>query len=191
MEPARIFPAWLRRSTAGSEMNATGSTHGWGRTLGYVAGIALAYVLLAKLGSMFAIPPGNVTLLWFTSGLPLAAALWLGGGGWPGSRWAAWRSMPGPCRAAPCRRWCWVVPWPRHWDRRYRPWSPPSSPAGWRRSWSRPIRWAASSRPSLPRHLPARSPLRRGLPRCTWPAWCRDQSGPRPGWCGDWGTGWE
>jgi signal transduction histidine kinase/integral membrane sensor domain MASE1 len=60
-------------------MNTTDSTSGWGRTIGHTAAIALAYVLLAKLGFLFAIPPGNVTLLWFPSGLALAAALWWGG----------------------------------------------------------------------------------------------------------------
>jgi len=47
-------------------------------------GLAIVYVLTARLGQTFAIPPGNVTPIWIPSGIILAAVLLRGYSIWPG-----------------------------------------------------------------------------------------------------------
>lgn len=44
----------------------------------------MAYVVFARLGQIFAIPPGNVTAVWIPSGIVLAAVLLKGSYLWPG-----------------------------------------------------------------------------------------------------------
>jgi len=46
--------------------------------------IALLYVVAARVGQIFALPPGNITPVWLPSGLMLAAALLRGQQIWPG-----------------------------------------------------------------------------------------------------------
>lgn len=43
-----------------------------------VLAVALLYFSLAQLGFLFAIPPGNITIIWLPSGLAMAAILALG-----------------------------------------------------------------------------------------------------------------
>lgn len=49
-----------------------------------VFGVAITYIVLARLGQLFAIEPGNVTPLWLPSGVMVALTLWRGTRIWPG-----------------------------------------------------------------------------------------------------------
>jgi len=49
-----------------------------------VAILAAGYFVAARLGLIFAIPPGNATAVWPASGIALAAVLHVGSGAWPG-----------------------------------------------------------------------------------------------------------
>ena len=53
------------------------------RTLEVLA-VALVYFISARVGQVFAIPPGNITPVWLPSGLMVALALIRGPGIWPG-----------------------------------------------------------------------------------------------------------
>jgi len=46
--------------------------------------VAALYILTARLGQTFAVPPGNVTAVWLPSGIMLALVLLRGGRIWPG-----------------------------------------------------------------------------------------------------------
>jgi PAS domain S-box-containing protein len=49
-----------------------------------VPGLAAAYLIAAKVGLLFAIPPGNATAVWPASGIALAALVLWGNRAWPG-----------------------------------------------------------------------------------------------------------
>jgi integral membrane sensor domain MASE1 len=59
------------------------------RCVASMVGIAVAYFLLARLGQLLAISPGNVSLIWPASGFALGAALlrwrWVVPGVWLGA----------------------------------------------------------------------------------------------------------
>ncbi|MDY3553310.1 PAS domain S-box protein [Gemmata sp. JC717] len=57
---------------------------GWGRHLGAVALLALAYGTAGKLGLLVAIPPGYATPIWPPAGIALGGLLVLGPRAWPG-----------------------------------------------------------------------------------------------------------
>jgi signal transduction histidine kinase len=59
------------------------SPRAW-RDLGKVLLLAAVYVVVAKLGLRFATVTRSVTLFWPSSGVSLAALVWLGRGAWPG-----------------------------------------------------------------------------------------------------------
>jgi PAS domain S-box-containing protein len=60
------------------------------RLLAQIALLALAYFLAARLGLLFAIPPGNASSVWPPSGLALAAIVLMGYRVWPGVLLGAW-----------------------------------------------------------------------------------------------------
>lgn len=49
-----------------------------------IIAIALLYVVAARIGQIFSIPPGNITPIWIPSGLMLALVILRGYGIWPG-----------------------------------------------------------------------------------------------------------
>jgi len=54
------------------------------RIVGEILLIAFAYWVLARLGQLVAIHPGNVTPVWPASGFALAVVMWRGYRVWPG-----------------------------------------------------------------------------------------------------------
>ena len=71
------------KDTLAGVVSVSSSAELWTRVM-RVLGVAILYLLTAKLGFLMAIHPGNVTAVWPPSGIALAALLLWGQRLWPG-----------------------------------------------------------------------------------------------------------